>query len=313
MLAYVARRAASGAVVLVIVTLLIFGVSRWAWPEDHGGRSYAAQVGNDVERALLHLDFGHACGWRGCPPVHSLWVRGIAADLFMLAGGLALGVLGGVYGGIWCARRKGTRRARLVESLAVVAYCAPVYAVGLGLIYLFNPEIGVWSNPWFFDVRPTAFVSPGTSPWGWFRAYLGPWLVVAAPLAAACLRMTARVTREELHADHVRTAIAKGLRQGRVVRRHAATGAYPAISSLAWGYIPIFVANVVLVEWVFDVPGFWFATKRALNQDPHFAGFDIPTAQALALWSALVIVVLSILADVALAALDPRVRQSGRP
>jgi len=97
------------------------------------------------------------------------------------------------------------------------------------------------------------------------------------------------------------------------VHRHAARGSYPAVASLVWGYIPIFVANVVLVEWVYNVPGFWFATKRALNQDPYFQGVvDIPMVKALSLWTALVIVLLSVAADITLAAIDPRTRLGRR-
>ncbi|HEY7620654.1 MAG TPA: hypothetical protein VH834_12825, partial [Solirubrobacteraceae bacterium] len=60
-------------------------------------------VWHDVDRALFHLDFGHTCGWPGCPPIHTLWMRGLAGDLWMLAGGMLFGVVGGVTAGAWCA------------------------------------------------------------------------------------------------------------------------------------------------------------------------------------------------------------------
>ena len=117
--------------------------------------------------------------------------------------------------------------------------------------------------------------------------------IVAAPLAAVCLRLTARLTVDELDADYVGTAIAKGVPYAAMVRRHAARGAYPGVTSLVWAYIPVFVTNVVFVEWVWNVPGFWFAMRRALDQDPFFPGIDVPMLKALSLWTALVIVVLS--------------------
>jgi peptide/nickel transport system permease protein len=308
---YVIRRVAHGAIVLFVIALLVYGLEPALRPENYPGQSYFPLVWHDVQRALFHLDFGHTCGWPGCPRIHTLWMRGLAGDLWMLAGGLILGVVGGVGIGVWCARRKGTVVARGVETAAAVAFCAPVYVVGLGLLLLFNRDIGVWPVPYVFDARPQAFVSPVHNPWDWFRSYLVPWLVVAAPLAAGCVRLTARLTVDELNADYVRTAIAKGLGQARVVRRHAARGAYPGVAALVWGSIPVFVTNVVLVEWVWNVPGFWFATRRALDQDPYFPGIDVPMLKALSLWTALVIVVLSVLADVALAMLDPRARLVG--
>jgi peptide/nickel transport system permease protein len=196
--------------------------------------------------------------------------------------------------------------------VATLLFCAPVYVIGLGLLLLFNHDIGIWPVRWFFDALPAGFVSPTTDPWGWFRAYLVPWIIVAAPLAAACLRLTARLTVEELDTDHVRTAIAKGLPYGYVVRHHAARAAYPSVTSLVWSYVPVFVTNIVFVEWVWNVPGFWFATRRALDQDPNFPGIDVPMLKAISLWTALIIVVLSVAADITLAALDPRVRSAGR-
>jgi ABC-type dipeptide/oligopeptide/nickel transport system permease component len=195
-----------------------------------------------------------------------------------------------------------------------------VYVVGLGLLLLFNRDIGVWPLRWFFDARPSAYTSPLSNPWDWFRSYLVPWLVVAAPLGAACLRLTARLTVDELGSDYVRTAIAKGLRYGSVVRRHAVRGAYPGVTSLVWGYIPVFVTNAVLVEWVWNVPGFWFATRRAIGQDPSFPGalarslraIDVPMLKAISLWTALVIVVLSLAVDLVLAAIDPQARAMER-
>ena len=305
MLPYIVRRAVHGAFVLFVIALFAYGLERALRPENYPGQAYLPHVWHDVQRALLHMDFGRTCGWAGCPRIHTLWLRGLAGDLWML--GLSSDAQAAI------ERRPGSPITRVVESTALVAYCAPVFVVGLGLILLFSADFGVWPVPYFFDVRPATYVSPLANPWDWFRSYLIPWLVVAAPLAGACMRVTLALTLEELDTDHVRTAIAKGLRPGRVLRRHAATGAYPAVASLVWGSIPMFVTNVVLVEWVFDVPGFWFATKRALGKDPSFPGLDIPMLQALTLWSALVIVVLSTVADVALAAIDPRVRAAGRP
>jgi peptide/nickel transport system permease protein len=311
-IAYVVRRVGHGAVVLFVVALLVYGMEPALRPENYPGQSYFPLVWHDVQRALFHLDFGHACGWPGCPRIHTLWMRGLAGDLWMLAGGLFFGVVGGVIVGVWCARKRGTAIARTVEFAAALAYCAPVYVVGLGLLLLFNRDIGVWPIGNFFDARPAQFVSPTDNPWDWFRSYLVVWIVVGAPLSAACVRLTARLTIDQLDADYVRTAYAKGLGEPRVVRRHAARGAYPGVASLVWGSIPVFVTNVVLVEWVWNVPGFWFATRRALDQDPFFPGIDVPMLKALSLWTALVIVVLSILADIALAFLDPRAEVTGR-
>jgi peptide/nickel transport system permease protein len=76
--------------------------------------------------------------------------------------------------------------------------------------------------------------------------------------------------------------------------------------------IPAVVTNLVLVEWVFSIPGFFRHTKRALAQaEPPT--IDVPTLQALALWASVLIVVISALADIALVRIDPRLRATGKP
>ncbi len=104
------------------------------------------------------------------------------------------------------------------------------------------------------------------------------------------------------------------------MRRHAARGSYVPVASLVGGWVPTFVTNMVLVEFVFFIPGFLGLSRRAFGQAesslvPHepLGHIDIPMVQALALWTALLIVLVSALADVALVMLDPRVRSTGRP
>ena len=69
---------------------------------------------------------------------------------------------------------------------------------------------------------------------------------------------------------------------------------------------------MVLVEWVFSVPGFFRHMRRALGQNYGAEVIDIPTLQALAVWASVLIVPLSLLADLAIVRLGPRVRASGR-
>ncbi len=108
---------------------------------------------------------------------------------------------------------------------------------------------------------------------------------MAAPLAAVCLRLTLALTITPSTRTWVRTGIAKGLTHARVVRRHAGAAAFPAIASLVGISVPAVVTYMVLVEWVFALPGFFRHTKRALGQAVP-PTIDIPPLQALALWAA---------------------------
>jgi peptide/nickel transport system permease protein len=237
-----------------------------------------------------------------------MWESGIGADLSLLIGGFVIGVIVGVGGGVLCAMRPRSLPSRLFEGTSMVAFCAPVYIVGMASLLLFNNTFGIWKVPYFFEALPT-YRAPFDDPWAWFRTLLVPWLLIAAPLGAACLRITIALTVEELESDHVRAAWAKGLTRRRVVGHHAARTVYPPLASVVWTLIPLAVTNVLLVEYLFSIPGFFANTRHALGQISPYAP-DIPVLQALALWAGLIIVVMSVIVDVALNALDPRVRTS---
>jgi peptide/nickel transport system permease protein len=114
--------------------------------------------------------------------------------------------------------------------------------------------------------------------------------------------------------NYVRTATAKGLSRRQVVRRHAAPASYTTVASLISVSVPMVVTNIVFVEFVFSVPGFFRHLKRALGKAPGWPpGVDIPMLQAISLWAAVLIVVGSLLAELALARLDPRIRAGGVP
>src|SRR4051812_23853123 len=95
-------------------------------------------------------------------------------------------------------------------------------------------------------------------------------------------------------------------------RRVVAAAARPTYGPTAAGLgtqVRALVFNVMFVEYVFFLPGFLWFTKRAIGSDPpRYAGADVNTLAGLAVWSAVLVVTLSLLADVVAVVLDPRVR-----
>jgi peptide/nickel transport system permease protein len=306
------RRLAFAPVVLVIVTAVTYGVPRILRPDMYPGEALLPGIGRDLERVFFHLDFGCAGILPGCPRIHDLWVDGLAYDLWLLAGAVVIGTAGGILAGAWCARRPGSLPARALETAAMVTYCAPVYFVGLFLLYTFNPIFGRFPVPAFFDAEPQWVPAPWNGPWDWFRQLLVPWLVLAAPLAAMCLRLTLSETREALDEDFVRTAAAKGLSRAEIVRRHAAPLSFPGTFSFVGVSAPLIITNMVLVERTMSVPGFFKYTWRAAGhanpgRDPVP---DFPLLCALGVWGAVLLIVVGLVADGIVSRLDPRVRAS---
>jgi peptide/nickel transport system permease protein len=312
-----ARRIVFAPVVLIAVAVVIYGGLRILRPDLYPpGDSLLGGIVHDLDRALLHLDFGcappggrtgtTAKGSGICTPIRVLWQRSMAADIWLLAGSIVVGVVGGVLGGLWCAGHPRTRRAHALQTGAVLAYCAPVYFVGLVLLYLFNPVLGIFPVPGFFDAVPR-WASPFTDPWTWLRALLVPWLVLAAPLAGMCLRLTLAMAREITQEDYVRTAVAKGLTTKMVMRRHVGRPTVGATVSFAPVSLPLFLTNVMLVENVFSVPGFFHYVWEAIGHNGQSA-INLPIIIAAALWTTVLTIVLGMLADAILGQVDPRVR-----
>ena len=303
-----ARRIAFSIAVVIGTGFIAFGGTRVLRPDRFPGPWWEGTRG-DLERAFLHFDFGCAGGLPGCPPISSLWGSGWYVDLWLLGGALVIAVAAGVAGGAWCAARPQTLRARLLVGAATIAFSTPVYFFGFVGLLLFNSIFGRFPIPYLFDASPIFNAQPWNRPLEFLQLYLVPWLVLAAPLAGMIMRATLSGTREEFDSYHVRTAMAKGLSWYRVVRRHATPATYPSTISFAGASVPLLIANLILVEVVFSVPGFlrytWRLSGHGGSQDP---AIDLPVLQALAIWAAVIVVVVNLLSDLLLARIDPRLR-----
>jgi peptide/nickel transport system permease protein len=144
----------------------------------------------------------------------------------------------------------------------------------------------------------------GDSPARWLGSLIVPWIVLGLPLAAMCTRMMNSSMREVLHEEFIRTALSKGLRERTMLRRHAVPAAVAPVFSLAGVTVPTMVTNMVLVELTFSVPGVFLNVRASMDNA------DFPTMQGTVVAAAFLVAIASLLVDVALAWLDPRIRQT---
>jgi peptide/nickel transport system permease protein len=289
---FLLRRAIGVAVVSVAVTAITYVTLNGL---------HVGDLLSYLERAFLHADLGDSRG-RPFRPVSDMLRESVPADLSLIAGALVIGLGGGVVAGAVCAQRPGTLLSRGLQLAASVMLCAPVYVVGMMIILVFGKSVGA--------PIPLPFVSPNSykplthDPLAWLNSLVVPWLIAAAPLAAMYLRMTRAVLPEIADADFVRTATAKGLSPAQVTARHTLPAALPPTLSLAGASIPLLVGNVVLIEAVFGIPGVYRLIPSAMDNG------NFPVLQGIVIVGAIFVVLANALADVTLALLDPRVRQS---
>jgi peptide/nickel transport system permease protein len=289
-------RVAGVVLMATIVTWLFIHLLRpevWEFDERH----LLVQLGDYLQRAFLHFDFGTSWS-RGQPEVADLVRRGLPADLWLLAGGLAFGIGAGMTAGAIVAAAPASAPARVIGSVSMFFLCAPVYLVGFCLLLLFGRNIAALG----FGFIPLQYVDFDVSPARWLTSLITPWIVLGLPLAGACERMMTSSMRDVLGKEFVGTALAKGLSRGRMVRRHAVPAAAAPVLTLAGANVPIMVSNLVLVELTFSVPGVFQDVQNSV------ANGDFPVIQATVIAGALLVAIASVVVDGALTWLDPRTR-----
>jgi peptide/nickel transport system permease protein len=292
------------------VAAVVVGATASAWLLVHVLRpaSFASEHGalpvrlwKFLDRAFLHFDFGMSTGLPRLP-VSTLIRQGVPADVSLLAGGLAFGLAAGVGVALLCARRPRGLAARALQTVAMVAFCAPVYVVGLGSLLLFGADIGVLGLG--FGI-PLDYVPFSENPLGWLGALLAPSIVLGLPLAGMVTRVMLGQIVEIAGEEYVRAARAKGLSERAILRRHIVRPALAPTAMLASAATPLMITNLVLVEQVFSVPGVFRDFTRAIGTANYPLIFGATAV------GAVLIGLTTLVFDVLLHRLDPRVRTGG--
>jgi peptide/nickel transport system permease protein len=281
---------------VAILTFLTLHVLRpEAWAFDH--RSLPAQLW-DYLTHLVRYDMGTS--WdRQRLPVTQILNAGVPADVSLLAGGLLFGAVAGMAGGAVCATRPRTWYTRILEAAAAFFLCAPVYWVGLMLILIFGADFGAIPIPAF---QVNVYEPLSQDPGKWLQALVVPWIVLGLPLAALVLRMTRAAMTDVLDEDYLRTALAKGLSERKVARRHALPAASAPVFTLVGVNMATMVTNVVLIENAFSIPGVFRFTTQAMDNG------NFPLLQGMTVAAAAMVVTANLLVDVIHAAVDPTIR-----
>ena len=296
---FVLLRLLSVAAVVVMVTAITWLAIHVLRPEPFAGdeRHLLVQLGDYLQRAFLHFDLGNS--WeRERAPVADKLREGLPADLWLLGGGLAFGVVAGIAAGAYVASAPRSAAARTIETVSMIFLCAPVYVVGLALLLLFGAGIAVLG----LGFIPLRYVPFEESPLRWLGSLIVPWIVLGLPLAAVCERMMNSAMREVMNEEFVRTATAKGLSRSVVLRRHAVPAALAPVFTLAGVTVPVMVTNMVLVELTFSIPGVFQTVRESMLEA------DFPVIQGTVVAAAFLVAIASLVVDVALAWLDPRTR-----
>ena len=333
LLSYLLRRLVGFAAVLIGVSIITFGLSHLV-PTDPaivalGDHATDAQI--DAFREKYGLN-------KPVPEQYWIYVtnliqgdlgislrtrRPVAADLhdffpatFELSlTALVLSILIGIPAGVVSATARNRLPDHVVRLLSLIGGSVPIFWLGLILIGFFYGRLG-WLPG---GARIDKFIPPPPMVTGLFTVdsllagnYKAFWssvhhlLLPALALGYFSTAIIARMMRssmlEVLPQMYVLAARAKGLRQGKVVWRHAARNALiPAVTTIGVTFGSL-LSGAVLTETIFSWPGLGrYATHSAIN-------LDFPAVMGVTLLAALVYTVANLIVDVGYQWLDPRIR-----
>jgi peptide/nickel transport system permease protein len=351
MLGYTLRRVGIAIVLLWILSVVTFAIFLEV-PADPAGFIVDMQHASPVQIAdahhllgtdkpavvqytkyvgrLLHGDFG--LSWptvvffngrvEGAPVGQMVWKASLVTGSLVLGGFLLL-LLVAVPLGTFAATRPRSLIDRLTLGLSVAAISTHPLVVGL-LLQLFvgnrwkllpasgyctvstpsKAQIAAWEQ-----FAPTGVSRPcgGVGEWAWHL--LLPWITFALFFVALYMRIVRARMLEVLEEPWVRTARAKGASEFRVIRVHALRNAIAPIVTMTAMDAGMAIGIAMYIETVFGLPGLGRTMIRALA---GFQGYDLPVILAVTMVAAAAIIVLNLIADLVLLAIDPTVARKGR-
>ena len=248
-----------------------------------------------MKDVFLHFDFGRS--YRNDVDVRSQLLDRLPNTLLLIAGAVVVWLIIGLTVGMISAVKRGSFLDRFSMTFALICISAPVYWLGLVVLYLFSDDIGR------FPLLPgSGSFSLATNPLEKAESLLMPWFVLATAFAAIYARLLRANLLEVLGEDYIRTARAKGLSERRVIFKHGARSALTPIITVLGLDIGILVGGAILTESVFNIPGIGRLTFDAIQRG------DIITVQGATLFLALAVCLCNLVVDVLYSVLDPRVR-----
>jgi ABC-type dipeptide/oligopeptide/nickel transport system permease component len=297
---FVIRRLLLTIPVLLGASFLIFAMV-YALPGDPiralaGDRPLAPAVAAQL-RADYHLNdplvvqYGKYLGdfgsdFRGRPVLDTVEQRlpvtaklTLVAVLFETILGLAAGLLAGI-------RRNGYFDNVVLISTTVII-SIPILVLGFFSQYIFGLKLG-----WF----PIAGINDG-----WY-SYLLPGLVLASASLAYVARLTRTSVAENMNADYVRTARAKGLPNRTVILRHTLRNSLIPVVTFIGADIGALLGGAIVTEAVFNIPGIGRAVFDAVRGQEGAVVVGIVTLMVF------FFVFFNLIVDVLYAVLDPRIR-----
>jgi peptide/nickel transport system permease protein len=209
--------------------------------------------------------------------------------LLLMFSAIVIELLIGLAAGIYSAVRRGKGGDKAIMVLSFIGVSSPQFIVAILVLYIFAVKLG-----WF-----------PIGGYGTFSHLVLPALTLGVLGSGWYSRVMRSSMIDVLRQDYIRTARAKGAKEGRVVFIHAFRNAVLPIVAMIGIDIGIFMSGIVVVESVFGWPGIGQLAWQAIQR------VDIPIIMGVTLVSAIAIVIGNLVADLLAPLVDPRIKLRG--
>ena len=273
---------------------------RAQWRADFGldrpvGEQYVRWVSN-AARGNLGYSFSQR------RPVRDVLLDALPRTMLLSGLSMLLSFALGICVGVLQAERPRSALDRWLGRVLLVLYSVPDFWFALIILLVFAYRIPLFPAGGVTDPVMYDYMSAGAQLADRAKHLVLPVLTLTLITAASVARYQRTALLAVTPSDWMRTALAKGVSWKRAIRTHALRNALLATITLFGLSLPGFVAGAVFVEKVFSWPGLGLITVSAI------AAHDYHLVTAGVLLLSGIVVVGALLADIAVAIADPRIR-----
>ncbi|WP_010140584.1 ABC transporter permease [Oceanicola sp. S124] len=249
-------------------------------------------------KKVVTLDLGYSIRQRA--DVSALILERLGPTLLLTISAFLLSLIGGVFFGALAGLRQGSWKDLAISLVALILYATPVFWLGLMLVLVFSINLEWFPAFGYANIRAASF-----STWHYALDVAHHLVLPALTLAAIYMAVYTRLMRASLievaHEDHVKTARAKGLTEGRILRGHMLRNAAGPVITFAGLQAGALIGGAVVVETVFSWPGLGRLTFDSVTAR------DYPVLLGLFLVMSILVIAINLLTDLIHRLVDPRI------
>lgn len=260
-------------------------------------RPYLVQLGTYLGKTV-RFDLGYS--YRQRRAVSDLILERLGPTLLLTLSAFFVSLIGGVTFGALAGIRHGRWSDLAISMVALLLYATPVFWLGLMLVLVFSIQLEWMPAFGYTNIRSGAY---GAVDYALDVAWhlVLPAITLSAIYTAVYTRLMRSSLIDVQHEDHVRTARAKGLTEGAILRGHMLRNAAVPVVTFAGLQAGALIGGAVVVETVFAWPGLGRLTFEAVTSR------DYPVLLGLFLVTSMLVIAVNLLTDLMHRLIDPRV------